>query len=269
MTTEAASGPAQWLDLTGKVALVTGGGRGIGAGIVRVLAQAGASVVVGDIEEAAARASAERAGGSALVLDVADPTSVEHGFERLLAEAGRIDVLINNAGIYRGHGGPIETLSHQQWRRLMAVNLDGLFYCSQIACRAMVARGGGGRIVNIASTQSFVPGVGVTYDSSKAAVLGFTRTLALEMAPHGITVNAVAPGATWVGDGPAPATGGHPTAPTGEPLADTVTDRIRRIPLGRWGTPDEIGRAVLFFASAMSEYVTGTCLLVDGGWLLL
>lgn len=260
---------SEWLDLTGKVALVTGGGRGIGAGIARALHAAGATVAIGDIDEAAANATASALDGYGFNLDVSDADAVDRAVAEVLARFGGVDILVNNAGIYRGFGGPIVAMPREVWQRLMAVNLDGVFHCSQAVCRAMVERGSGGRIITIASTQAFTPGVGVSYDAAKAAVVQFTRTLALEMAPHGINVNAIAPGATWVGDGPAPAVGGDPQRPTGEPLADTVADRIRRIPLGRWATPDEIGRVAVFLASAMSSYVTGACVRVDGGWLLL
>ena len=261
--------PADWLDLNGKVAVITGAGHGIGKAIAAALATAGASVIVADVDGASAEAAAREMGGEGRVLDVSDSTAVDAFFAETARRHGRLDILVNNAGVYRGFGGPIVDLTNEMWRGLMAVNVDGVFYCSRAGCRTMIAAGNGGRVINLASTQAFTPGVGVTYDSSKAAVVQMTRTLALEMARHGINVNAIAPGGTWVQEGDAPPTSAIPSATTGEPLADTVSNRLRRIPLGRWGTPDEVGRAAVFLASSMSNYITGITVPVDGGWLLL
>ena len=258
-----------WLSLEGKVALVTGGSRGIGRGIAEVLGELGARLVVADVDAAGAESTAAALGGTALSMDVTDPDSVDASVAGIVRDHGSLDILVNNAGVYRDHGGPIVDLESEVWRRLMAVNLDGVFYCSRAVSRAMIQANTRGRIVNVASTQAFTPGVGVSYDSSKAAVVQFTRTLALELAPHGINVNAVAPGATWVEQGAAPPPSGMGPPAVGEPLADTVANRIARIPLARWGRPDEVGRAVAFLVSAMSDYVTGVCVPVDGGWLLL
>ncbi len=133
----------------------------------------------------------------------------------------------------------------------------------------MIEAGNGGRIINIASTQAVSPGVGVTYDGSKAAVTQMTKALALELAPHRINVNALAPGPTWTREGDPPPTGGQPPPPTGNPLADTVADRIARLPAGHWGDPMEQGKAAVFLASSLSDFVTGIYLPVDGGWLTL
>ncbi|MBE7519647.1 MAG: SDR family oxidoreductase [Thermoflexaceae bacterium] len=261
---------AEWLKLDGKVAIVTGAGHGIGSAIAGMLAGAGAHVYATDRDHETVASAPMGKNLSHAALDVADSNAVDTFFQAVVSERKRVDILVNNAGVYRGLGGPVVEMSDAAWRALMAVNLDGVFYCSRAACRAMVTCGNGGRIINIASTQAFTPGVGVTYDSSKAAVVQMTRTLALEMARHGINVNAIAPGATWVYDGPPPAVSPEPPAPiTGEPLADTVANRISRIPKGRWASPDEVARVVLFLASGMSDYVTGVCLPVDGGWLLL
>lgn len=128
---------------------------------------------------------------------------------------------------------------------------------------------GGGRIINIASTQARTPGLGVTYDGSKAAVEMITKSLALELAPHGINVNALAPGPTWVDEGEPPPVYAQVPPRSGDPLADTVADRIARLPLGQWGHPIEQGKAAVFLASDLSSFVTGTYLPCDGGWLTL
>ncbi|KAA0239004.1 SDR family oxidoreductase [bacterium] len=263
-------GPDEWLNLDGKVAIVTGAGHGIGSAIAEALAACGAHVYATDRDAGAVASAPKGRNLSHGALDVSDSAAVDAFFHEVVAESQRLDILVNNAGVYRGFGGPVVEMPDAAWRTLMSVNLDGVFYCSRAACRAMAGCGNGGRIINIASTQAFTPGVGVTYDSSKAAVVQMTRTLALEMASHGINVNAIAPGATWVYDSPPPPVSADPPpAPTGEPLADTVANRISRIPLGRWASPGEVARVALFFASGMSDYVTGVCLPVDGGWLLL
>lgn len=263
--------PQDWLRLDGKVALVTGAGRGIGRGIAATLAAAGASVVVADVDAASARDVAASIGGRGIQLDVANEAAVDAAVADVVQCAGGLDIAVNNAGIYLGYGGPVVDLKTDAWRKLMSVNLDGVFYCCRAAARVMIRGGRSGRIINIASTQAVTPGVGVSYDGSKAAVAQMTRVLALELAPHGINVNALAPGATWVVEGePAPVINPDPPPPiTGEPLADTVADRIRRIPLRRWGTPEDIGKAALFLASPLSDYITGVYLPVDGGWLVL
>ncbi|MFN0093595.1 MAG: SDR family NAD(P)-dependent oxidoreductase [Dehalococcoidia bacterium] len=258
-----------WLDLTGKVAFVTGSGHGIGAGIAEALKAANATVIVSDITADAAAKTAARLGAPNLPLDVTDKTAVEATFDRVAQEHGSLDVVVNNAGVYRGFGGPVTSITDDMWRTLWAVNVDGVFYCCRAAARIMQAQGRGGRIINIASTQAVSPGVGVTYDGSKAAVVQITRALALELGKDQITVNAVAPGPTWVVDAPKPPLAAQTPARTGDALADTVADRISRIPIGRWGDPIEIGQACLFLASPMANFVTGAYLPVDGGWLTL
>ena len=260
---------ADWIDLTGKVAHVTGAGKGIGQAIARAMALAGAEVMVSDINPDAAADTAKDIGGISMALDVSDREAVEAALNETVSQLGSLDILVNNAGLYLGYGGPVEQITDQMWRDLWAVNVDGVFYCCRAAASIMKSQGVGGRIINIASTQTVTPGVGVTYDGSKAAVAQMTKALALELAPYGINVNALAPGPTWVNEGNAPPVDAQVPAKTGDPLADTVADRISRLPLGHWGDPMEQGKAAVFLASDMSSFVTGIYLPVDGGWLTL
>ncbi|MGE0621550.1 MAG: SDR family NAD(P)-dependent oxidoreductase [Pseudomonadales bacterium] len=261
--------PAEWIDLTGKTAHVTGGARGIGAAIARALAMAGAAVMVSDVDSEGARAVARELGGAAMALDVTDAAAVDAAMRHTVQTLGGLHILVNNAGIYQGYGGPVRDITDEKWRRLWQVNVDGVFYCCRAAAAIMIEQRVGGRIINVSSTQAVSPGVGVTYDGSKAAVAQITRALALELAPHRINVNALAPGPTWVRDGEPPPVSGRPGPFTGEPLADTVMDRIARLPLGHWGDPMEQGKAAVFLASGLADFVTGIYLPVDGGWLTL
>ena len=272
--------PNEWIDLTGKVAHVTGGGHGIGEAIATALAMAGAQVMVSDIDLARAESVADKIGGNALQLDVSDRAAVDDAIASTVTTLGSLDILVNNAGVYNGFGGPVRDITDDMWRTLWSVNVDGVFYCCRAGASAMIEAGNGGRIINISSTQAMSPGVGVTYDGSKAAVLQITKALALELAPHNINVNALAPGPTWVRGGEPPRTdtapsasvtmspGGTPMA-TGNPLSDTVVSHINRVPKGHWGDPMEQGKAAVFLASDMSSFVTGIYLPVDGGYLLL
>lgn len=259
---------AQWIDLSGKVAHVTGGGKGIGKGIATALSMAGAKVMVSDVNLDTARATADEIDGAAMSLDVTNRDEVDAAMAGTVAELGSLDILVNNAGVYLGFGGPVEAITDDMWRTLWSVNVDGVFYCCRAAASIMKEQGGG-RIINIASTQARTPGVGVTYDGSKAAVEMITKSLALELAPHGINVNALAPGPTWVNEGDAPPVDAQVPPRSGEPLADTVADRISRLPVGHWGDPMEQGKAAVFLASDMSSFITGIYLPCDGGWLTL
>ena len=260
---------SEWIDLSGKIALVTGAGNGIGKAIATALAMAGAKVMVSDINLLSAQEVAGKIDGSAMFLDVSDRASVEEAMDTTVADLGALDILVNNAGLYNGYGGPVEGITDDMWKSLWSVNVEGLFYCCRAAASIMKDQGSGGRIINVSSTQAMTPGVGVTYDGSKAAVAMMTKALALELAPHGINVNALAPGPTWVNKGEPPLIGGQMPPRTGDPLADTVADRISRLPLGHWGDPMEQGKAAVFLASEMSSFVTGIYLPCDGGWLTL
>jgi NAD(P)-dependent dehydrogenase (short-subunit alcohol dehydrogenase family) len=260
---------ADWLDLSGKVAHVTGGARGIGAAIARARAMAGAKVMVSDVNAEGAAAVAAEIQGASMEMDVADRAAVDAGMARTAEELGSLDILVNNAGLPSGFGGPTLEITDEIWRTAWSVNVDGVFYCSRTGARIMIDQGRGGRIINVSSTQAKTPGIGATYDAAKAAVAQMTKVMALEFAPHGINVNALAPGPTWSPGGEPPPIDGSPPAPTGEPLSDSVQNRIARLPARHWADPIEQGKAVVFLASQMSDFVTGIYLPVDGGWLTL
>jgi 2-deoxy-D-gluconate 3-dehydrogenase len=249
------------VDLTGRVAVVTGGSMGIGLGIARRLHEAGAAVTVADLRgdlaaDVAQELDAARPGSALAVrADVADEDDVRRMVQETVTGLGRIDVLVNNAGIYPNRA--LADMDVGTFRRVLDVNLTGVFICTREVAAHMVARGGGGRIVNVTSIDALHPSmVGLAhYDASKHGLWGFTKSTALELAPHGIAVNAVAPGAIR-------------TPGTGDVDPDALDAFAALIPMGRIGEPDDIGRAVLFLASDLASYVTGTQLVVDGGRLL-
>ena len=247
------------IDLTGRTAVVTGGAVGIGEAIARRLHEAGANVVIADLHGAQAladdlvrvRASSARA----VTGDVADEAQAQAMIRCAIDEFGSIDILVNNAGIYPQV--PFLEIDAATFRRVIDVNLVGLFLCTRAAADAMIERGQGGRIINITSIDALHPSmVGLAhYDASKHGVWGFTKNIALELAPHGITVNALAPGGVTT-----PGTAGMPQ--------DAIAAFAQLIPMGRMGVPDDIARATLFLASDLASYQTGSQLVVDGGMLL-
>jgi 2-deoxy-D-gluconate 3-dehydrogenase len=244
--------------LDGKVALVTGGDKGLGRGIAIALAQAGADVAVTSRAGLApttveAIAAAGRRGIS-LAADFSDTTPVEGVVEQVVAQLGRIDILINNAGTIR-RAAAIET-TQEDWDAVLAVNLDAVWALSQAAARRMTQQGGG-KIVNIASLLSFQGGIRVpAYTASKHAVAGLTKALANEWAGLGINVNAIAPG-YMVTD--------NTEALRNDP--DRSRQILERIPANRWGAPEDLAGAVIFLASRAADYIHGHVLAVDGGWL--
>lgn len=237
----------------GRVVAVTGGARGIGAAIVRAFRGAGARVVVLDTMEPSECAAQVRH----VATDVSDPASVAAAFDSIDADEGRIDVLVNNAGIQRV--GLVGELSYEDWAAVLGVHLTGTFLCSSQAMPRMRASGSGGAIVSIASTAGFVglPGRG-PYCAAKAGIMGLTRAMALEGAPAGVRANAVAPGYTR-------------TEMLQEGL-DNGSQRedwmLERVPLKRLADPDEIARVVRFLAGGDAAYVTGQTIVVDGGWTI-
>jgi len=245
--------------LAGKVALVTGGSRGLGQAYAVALAEAGADVAVLGVSEPAetlerVAALGRRALDVRCDLGTATAGDLDAVVARVVAELGSLDVLVNNAGIIRR--APAVDVTPEDWRAVLQVNLDALFQLSQAAGRVMLAAGGG-RIVNVASMLSYQGGINVpAYTASKHAVVGVTQALANEWAGRGVNVNAVAPGYIATDN----------TAPL---RADAARERaiVERIPAGRWGTPDDVAGAVVFLASDAARYVHGTVLAVDGGWL--
>jgi NAD(P)-dependent dehydrogenase (short-subunit alcohol dehydrogenase family) len=242
----------------GRVALVTGASRGIGRDLVLALAAAGATVAAaarrpGDADAVVREATDAGGEASAVAMDLTDRTSIERAVEETVERFGRIDVLVNNAGLGTNHDALDAT--EQEWDELFAVNVRGLFFACQAAGRRMVEQRSG-RIVNMASQAGLV-GIPrhAAYAASKGAVIALTRVLALEWAPFGITVNAVAP--TFVR-----------TPGTAERLDDPafLADVLTRIPVGRVGTTTDVAGAVLYLASPAASLVTGTVLVVDGGW---
>jgi 2-deoxy-D-gluconate 3-dehydrogenase len=256
------------LDLRGRTAIVTGAAMGIGRGIVERLAEAGASVVVADADLEAAETTAKdlvEQGRSAMAMyaDVGEPDDVHRLVADTIGWRGRVDVLVNNAGIFPNV--PVLDMAPEDFDRVIRTNLRGVYLCSREVALRMRADGAGGRIVNVTSVDALHPsGVGLAhYDASKHGVWGFTKNLALELAPHHIWVNAVAPGAIAT---PGVAASTQRDAPGG--AGATLEAFLAQVPMRRMGAPDDIARAVLFLASDLASYVTGTQLVVDGGRLL-
>lgn len=242
--------------LDDRIAIVTGGANGIGRATVLAFAAEGARVVVADLNEAAGRQVVDEvaaAGGEARFerVDVSDGARVEQMVESTEAAWGGLDILVNNAGIVAD--ASLLKMTHEQWRRVIDVNLEGLFLCGQAAARRMVELGGGGVILNTASVVGLYGNYGQSnYVAAKAGVIGMTKTWARELGKHGIRVNAVAPGfiATDILEG------------VPQKILD---DMVARTPLRRLGRPEDVADAFVFLASDRAAYVTGTTLSVDGG----
>ena len=245
-------------DLTGKVALVTGARTGLGRAIAVALARAGADVAglgsqpmleTGHQVTALGRRFAE------VMTDLKAPQDFDALVARVEASLGVVDVLVNNAGVIRRAN--LLEFSESDWDEVMTVNLKSVFLLSQAVARRMVANQAAGRIINIASVLSFQGGIRVpAYTAAKHGLAGLTRALANDLAAHGITVNAIAPGYMETD---------NTTALRND--AYRARQILDRIPIGRWGRPDDLAPAVLFLASPSSGYVTGTIVPVDGGWL--
>ncbi len=256
--------------LEGKHAVVTGGALGIGFGIVKRYVEAGADVLIGDVsaDVAAEKAASLTGPGRAIAMpaDVTDLSTGEALVNRAVSEFGSVDILVNNAGIYPRV--PMLQMTPELWDRVQAINLRGLAFVSKAAAAQMVDQGRGGKIVNVASIDSLHPSmVGLAaYDASKGGVVMFTKNLALELAPHGINVNAIAPGGIATEGTAAPLEGSGMTPEQMQAMMEQFI--ANKIPMGRMGQPDDIATAAVFLASAAADYMTGETVVVDGGTLL-
>ncbi|MHA1966247.1 MAG: SDR family NAD(P)-dependent oxidoreductase [Candidatus Hodarchaeales archaeon] len=264
---------SELINLTGKVAIVTGGAFGIGQAICYRLAESGAAVMIVDINLDAAKETASQIvehGGKAKAMsaDASSPAAAEEVIKETIDEFGSIDILVNNAGVYPM--SPIFDTTEELWDKVLGLNLKGVFFYTQKIAKNMADSKKGGKIINLASIDGFHPtGNLIHYDASKGGVVMMTKALALELAPHKITVNAVAPGGIST------------------PGADVVSEMYRkqmeaqgmtpeqieevfvaRVPLGRMGIPDDIAKVILFLASDLSGYMTGVTIITDGGYLL-
>jgi len=242
------------MNLSNKVAIVTGSGRGIGRAIALRLAESGARIVVNDLNDSAQGVAEEiramKQESLAILADISSSSDVDKMVETTMNTYGRIDILVNNAGITRDQ--LVLRMSDEDWDKVMSVNLKSVFLCSRAALRPMI-RQRWGRIVNIASIVGIVGNAGqANYASAKAGIIGFTRTLSKEVASRGVTVNAVAPGFI--------------DTPMTQQLKDAQREELtKRIPSGYLGTPRDVAEAVAFLASEEARYITGQVLSVDGG----
>ena len=254
-------------DLSGKVAIVTGAAMGIGKGIALRLAEAGASVIISDINlEVARETVAELKAAGYKAKEVQSDTSKVADAENTVKEAksafGDLHILVNNAGIFPM--APAIDMAEAMWDKTIDINLKGVMFFSQAAARAMIAKGHGGKIVNIASVDAFYPtGNLAEYDASKGGMVMLTKALAKEWASKGINVNAIAPGAIQT---PGAASG---FIGLSKEQAEAATKAfVATIPMGRQGMPDDVARVALFLATEASDYITGTTIVVDGGYLV-
>jgi 3-oxoacyl-[acyl-carrier protein] reductase len=245
--------------LRDKVALVTGAARGIGRAVAEAYAEHGAQVAVADVLAVEARAVAEgiNTGGRraiALELDGTEPASAQRAVDATVAEFGRLDVLVNNAGIHRGH--LIVNFPIEDWEAVFAVNVRGAFLCSQAAAKQMIKQGTGGCIINMSSASGKKPDPqGAAYCASKSAVIGFTRVLALELGKHGIRANAVLPGATDT----------RMLRDVTDRVPGLMDDLVAKTTLDKIATPQDQANAFVFLASDLASHITGEQLVVAGG----
>ena len=254
------------IDLTGKTAIVTGGAMGIGFGIAYRLAEAGAHTAIADFNEEVGNQAVKKLvdegfRATFIKTDVSSEEDVKRATDFAVATYGNIDILVNNAGIYPII--PVMQMTSADFEKILAVNLKSVFLFTKAVSEVMIKQGRGGKIINITSIDALHPSsVGLAvYDASKHGLWGFTKNTALELAPHNIQVNAIAPGGIAT-----PGTGaGQPVTPEMEMILKKF---LEKIPMRRMGEPDDIGKVALFLASDLASYMTGSQIVVDGGVLL-
>lgn len=251
--------------LTGKRAFITGGSRGLGREMALALADVGADIVLvgrdsASLEETTNEIRKRGRHAVSLIGDVGDPAQCEEICQTVLADHGPIDILINNVG-GRRINVPVEEQSLEQWQSILDLNLTSTFLCMKHIGGAMVARGKGGRVINIASISGMIANRGIggrSYETSKAAVIQFTKAAAADWAPHGVTVNAICPG-------------GFMTAPNqrwAKENPEVISTFRELIPQGDFGQPEDLGPLAVYLASDASRYMTGSAIVIDGGYTL-
>lgn len=254
------------LRLDGKTVFITGGSRGLGREIALALAEAGADVTMAarsaeSLERTAADIRALGRKVVTIVADMADPAACEAACARALEEAGCFDILVNNIGGRRVNLG-LEEMALDQWQQLLDLNLTSTFLCCKHMGGAMIRRGAGGRIINLASINAMVAGRNIQgrhYEAAKAGVLMLTRSLAVDWARHGITVNAICPGIFAT----------EPNRIWAEKNPATIEAYVQTIPMGKLGEPEELGPLAVYLASDAARYMTGAGLVIDGGYTCL
>jgi 2-dehydro-3-deoxy-D-gluconate 5-dehydrogenase len=254
--------------LAGRVAIVTGGAKGIGRGIAENLAIAGARVIVADVDTAAnaeCAAAITAAGSKALAVscDMADEAAIDALVTATLAFAGQLDIVVNNAAIYPM--SPIAEMTTELWDRVLGINLRGVFLLTRAAFPHLIKAGKHGRLINVSSIDTWKSYIGMGhYDASKGGLEAFTRSCALELAAHGVTANCIAPGAVKT---PGSMTvRGNLARQRGDANTDAVdAEFATRIPFGAWATPEDIGQATVLLATPAAGYITGQTIYVDGG----
>lgn len=249
------------MKLQGKVAVVTGAATGIGRAIAHAMSAEGASVVidyVGDPQLATQGvAEIQKSGGKAqaIAADVSDPTQAASLIDQTVKAFGRIDILVNNAGIEYKY--PFVEFPFDKWQKIIAVDLTGPFLCAQAAARAMIQQNSGGRIINISSVHEDLPMItNAPYCAAKGGLRMLMRTIAVELAPHKITVNNIAPGAIFT-----------PIDADVEANRTIESQLMKEIPLGRWGKPEEVAKLAVYIASDDAAYSTGSTFFIDGGMI--